>query len=49
MTVIENSEPQYARETMGDAGALFPVYYPAAEYYCLRREDAHIPTIGGGV
>ena len=49
MTVIENSEPQYARETMGDAGALFPVYYPAAEYYCLRREDAHIPTFKSGV
>lgn len=49
MTTIERSEAFYAREIMGDAGALFPVYYPAAEYYCLRREDAHIPTIGGGV
>ena len=49
MTVIENSEPEYARETMGEAGALFPVHYPAAEHYCLRREDAHIPVIESGV
>ena len=48
MTVIENSEPQYARETMGDAGALFPVHYPAAQHHCLRREDAHIPTFESG-
>jgi hypothetical protein len=48
MTVIENSEPQYARETMGDAGALFPVHYPAAQHHCLRREDAHIPVIESG-
>ena len=48
MTVIENSEPEYARETMGDAGALFPVHYPAAQHHCLRREDAHIPTFESG-
>ena len=48
MTVIENNEPQYARETMGDAGALFPVHYPAAQHHCLRREDAHIPTFESG-
>ena len=48
MTVIERCEPEYARETMGDAGALFPVHYPAAEHYCLRREDAHIPVIESG-
>ena len=49
MTVVETSEPFYARDIMGGAGALFPVYYPAAEYYCSLREDAHIPTIGSGV
>ena len=49
MTTIERSEPEYARETMGEAGALFPVHYPAAEHYCLRREDAHIPVIESGV
>ena len=48
MTVIENSEPEYARETMGDTGALFPVHYPAAQHHCLRREDAHIPTFESG-
>ena len=48
MTVIDNSEPEYARETMGDAGALFPVHYPAAQHHCLRREDAHIPTFESG-
>ena len=48
MTVIENSEPEYARETLGDAGALFPVHYPAAQHHCLRREDAHIPTFESG-
>ena len=48
MTVIERCEPEYAREIMGDAGALFPVHYPAAEHYCLRREDTHIPTIESG-
>ena len=48
MTVIENSEPEYARETMGEAGALFPVHYPAAQHHCLRREDAHIPTFESG-
>ena len=48
MTVI-NDGPMYAREIMGDAGALFPVHYPAAQHHCLRREDAHIPMIESGV
>ena len=48
MTTIERSEAFYAREIMGEAGALFPVHYPAAEHYCLRREDTHIPTIESG-
>ena len=48
MTVINSAVPEYAREIMGDAGALFPVYYPAAEHYCLRREDTHIPEIESG-
>ena len=31
-------------------GALFPVYYPAAEYYCLAEERMHtFPTIESGV
>ena len=48
MTVIETNERYYAREIMGDAGALFPVHYPAAQHHCLRREDAHIPVIESG-
>jgi len=48
-TVLERSEAFYAREIMGDAGALFPVHYPAAQHHCLRREDAHIPVIESGV
>ena len=46
-TVVERADS--ARWHMGDLGALFPVYYPAAEYYCSLREDAHIPTIESGV
>ena len=47
MTVIERADS--ARQHMYDNGALFPVHYPAAQHHCLRRGDAHIPTIESGV